>query len=156
MIFLLLAIVLLTTAPVFAADITGLVAIITGSGRIVPGAKVNIFLVTKEITLRTVTTDPACIDYRVDVLDAHGEAFRAFKDQSASNPLYITAGVKTSLEGKFKFQNIKPGSYFITVEGLDRIAFNLVFWQIPVLVGKDDIYVEMTNDNLALPPLFIR
>ncbi len=153
---LIMIIIALTTAPVFAADITGMVAVITGSGRIVPGAKVNIYLVTKEFQLKPITEPIGSIGRDLDVFEAHSAAFHSFKNEVETNPTYISASTKTNLEGKFKMDHIKPGDYFLLVEGLERIAMNLVFWQIPVIIGKDDIYVEMSNDNMALPPLFVR
>ena len=116
----------------------------------------NIYLVTKEFQLKPITEPIGSIGRDLDVFEAHSAAFHSFKNEVETNPTYISASTKTNLEGKFKMDHIKPGDYFLLVEGLERIAMNLVFWQIPVIIGKDDIYVEMSNDNMALPPLFVR
>jgi hypothetical protein len=150
-------IIALLPTNVLAADINGIIAIVIGNGDIKYGAKINVFLTTKEVSVIPVTENPSQkYDYPIAVIKSLGDAFTKVEEEIKTNPEYIKSKTMTSLAGKFKFSNINPGKYFIVVTFPSKVAMNRVFWQLPVNILNKDIEVELSNDNLSLPPYLDR
>lgn len=86
------------------------------------------------------------------VLDSYSKVVEQFIEEMKI-PNYIKQTTKTDLNGKFVFKDVSPGKYFVVVTFPTTIAMHKVFWQVPVVMDKKNIEIELSNDNLALPPL---
>jgi len=71
-------------------------------------------------------------------------------------PSYISQKTKANFSGKFSFTGVSPGKYFIVVTYPTTIAMHKVLWQLPIVIGDKDLEVELSNDNMALPPYYER
>ena len=155
--FVLASIIILfvSSSITFAAEINGVIAIIIGSGDVKYGAKVNVLLTTKEISVIPVTKDPSQeYDYKKAILLSLGDAWEKVDSEIKNNASYIVSKTTTNLSGKFNFANVKPGKYYVVVTWPSTIARHKVFWQVPVDVKSKDIDVELSNDNFTVPPYF--
>jgi hypothetical protein len=141
------------------ASISGIIAIIVGSGDVKPGAKIDVLLTTKWVQIKDVPvqTDFSGIgdlEHKKKILYALENAHQAIDNQRAINAQYVKASTKTGLDGKFSFNDVSPGRYFLVVTYPARIGMNVVFWQHPITVQGEDVTVELSNDNLTLPSFF--
>jgi hypothetical protein len=155
MTFWVLVITLVVSSISAAGEIKGTIGVVLKSGDIKYGAKVDVYLTTKEILFQSVANESSYNDkfeYRIALINSYGAACE--KIQSAMNePDYIKQQTRTNLSCKFSFTDVKPGKYFLVVTFPTRIVMHMVLWQLPVIMKTKDIEVELSNDNMALPPL---
>ena len=153
-IFCIFSICILQTVS-FAADVSGVVGLVVGSGDIKYGAKLDVFLASKKIPVRQVTQQRGSsrdskLAYRRATFDSISAAYLAIEAEQKDNPDYIKGTAKTGFNGSFTFNNVSPGEYFVVVTFPSKISFNRVLWQVPVTVSDEDIYVELDNDNIDM------
>jgi len=158
-----------------ASDIKGTIGLIMNNGDIKYGAKVDVYLTTKEVSFPAAVSertqrirvlgaekgsyppsDPIVrnalmFNYQVilynSILTATLEIVREMK----ASDYYVRQRTKSNLSGKFRFADVSPGKYFIVVMYPTVIAMHSVFWQLPIVMENKDLEVELSNDNMALP-----
>jgi len=144
------------------ANIKGRIAIVTRSGDIKYGAKIEVLLTTKEISVIPVvaktegTIKSIEASYRYDTIVSLGNAWEKVSNEIKNNPSYVKAKTITNLNGEFIFPHVESGKYFVVVTYPSTISMNKVFWQIPVNVIDKALEIELSNDNLTLPAYFGR
>jgi len=152
-IFYVLVIILATRSIALASDVSGTIGVILKSGDIKYGAKVDVYLTTKEVSVPAIGSESSYNnphDYEKALLDSLYAAFKQVQWEIDTVD-YVKQLTKADLSGKFSFKDVSPGKYFIVVTFPTTIAMHLVFWQLPVMVENKDIEVELSNDNMALP-----
>lgn len=128
------------------------------SGDIKYGAKVDVYLTTKELSVPTMANESTYknpYDYERALIDALTTAWQSIQ-QEMNAPGYVRQRAKANFSGKFGFTDVSPGKYFIVVTFPTTIAMHKVLWQLPILMGGKDLEVELSNDNMALPPYYER
>ena len=117
-------------------------------GDIKSGSKVDVYLTTKEVDVPAVENES-----KRALLDAiYAFTKRVIYEMQTAD--YVKQKTKSNLSGKFSFKDVSPGKYFIVVTFPTTIAMHKVFWQLPVMVKNKNIEVELSNDNMALPPYY--
>lgn len=111
-------------------------------------------MTTKEVSVPNVASESSYknpYDYKRALLDSLSTAFIAIeREMNVSD--YVRQRTKANLSGKFSFTDVSPGKYFIVVTFPTTIAMHKVLWQLPIVMGDKDLEVELSNDNMALPP----
>jgi len=124
------------------ANIKGRIAIVTRSGDIKYGAKIEVLLTTKEISVIPVvaktegTIKSIEASYRYDTIVSLGNAWEKVSNEIKNNPSYVKAKTITNLNGEFIFPHVESGKYFVVVTYPSTISMNKVFWQIPVKCNR--------------------
>lgn len=157
-IFYVLVIILATRSIALASDVSGTIGVILKSGDIKYGAKVDVYLTTKEVSVPAIGSESSYnnpYDYEKALLDSLFAAFKQVQ-REIDTVDYVKQLTKADLSGKFSFKDVSPCKYFIVVTFPTTIAMHKVFWQLPVVVENKDIEVELSNDNMALPALYER
>lgn len=157
-VFVLASIIILfvSSSITFAANINGVIGVVIGSGDVKYGARVKVFLTTKEISVIPVIENRSNTPEYEIILKSLGNAWGKVDSEMKNNANYIKSQTTTDLSGKFKFINVEPGKYCVVVTFPTTIARHKVFWQVPIEVQKKDIDVELSNDNFTVPPYFER
>lgn len=152
-IFYVLVIILATRSIALASDVKGAIGVILKSGDIKYGAKVDVYLTTKEVLIPAIGNESSynnSYDYTKALLDSFRTVFKQVQEE-INTADYVKQLTKTDLSGKFSFTDVSPGKYFIVVTFPTTIAMHKVFWQLPLMMENKDIDVELSNDNMALP-----
>ena len=152
---LIIASILIFPQIAFSGDIDGRIGVLLKNGDVKYGAKVDVFLTTKEILIASVGKETQYKNkyiYEKAILKSLFRAFKQVQNEMASLD-YTKQTTRTDFDGKFKFRNVSPGKYFIVVTFPTTIAMHKVFWQVPVVIEKENIEIELSNDNMTLPPL---
>ena len=175
-IFYVLVMMLALSSIASASDINGTIGVIMNSGDIKYGAKVDVYLTTKEVSFPAAESESS---HRIRVFGAEkgshpprdpivrnalmslyqsvlfnsimGATIEIVREMKASD-YYVRQRTKSNLSGKFRFSDVSPGKYFIVVMCPTTIAMHYVFWQLPIVMENKDLEVELSNDNMALPP----
>lgn len=153
-IFYVLVMMLALSSIASASDIKGTIGVVLKSGDIKYGAKVDVYLTTKEVSVPTVASESSYenpYDYKRALLGSLTTAYKAIQQEMNASG-YAKQRTKANLSGKFSFTDVSPGKYFIVVTFPTTIAMHKVLWQLPIVMGDKDLEVELSNDNMALPP----
>ena len=161
-IFYVLVVMLALSGIASASDINGTIGVIMNSGDIKYGAKVDVYLTTKEVSFPAAESESSFksrtgldnyrFGYQMALFNSiMGATIEIVREMKASD-YYVRQRTKSNLSGKFRFSDVSPGKYFIVVMCPTTIAMHYVFWQLPIVMGDKDLEVELSNDNMALPP----
>jgi hypothetical protein len=146
--------ILIGSDIVFAGDINGRVGIVMRNGDVKYGAKIDVFLVTRAVSLSPAGRESDYknkFDYQRALLKSLFHSYQQVEAAIETSD-YVKQRVKTDFEGKFSFVNVVPGQYFVVVTFPTKIAGYQVFWQSPVLMEKENIKIDLSNDNMPLTP----
>jgi len=175
-IFYVLVMMLALSCNESASDIKGSIGVIMNSGDIKYGSKVDVYLTTKEVSFPAAVSertqrirvlgaekgshppsDPIVrnalmFNYQVVLKNSILKATLEIVREMKASDYYVRQRTKSNLSGKFRFADVSPGKYFIVVMYPTTIAMHYVFWQLPIVVENKNLEVELSNDNMALPP----
>ncbi|OIO34271.1 MAG: hypothetical protein AUJ70_01480 [Candidatus Omnitrophica bacterium CG1_02_40_15] len=128
-IFYVLVIILATRSIALASDVRGTIGVILKSGDIKYGAKVDVYLTTKEVSVQAIGSESSysnAYGYEKALLDSFFTVFKQVQLEMNSAD-YVKQLTKTDLSGKFSFKDVSPGKYFIVVTFPTTIAMHKVF-----------------------------
>ena len=157
-IFYVLVMILFISSVASASDIKGTIGVVLKSGDIKYGAKVDVYLSTMEVSVPTMASESSYknpYDYKRALVVALSAAWQSIQ-REMNAPSYISQKTKANFSGKFSFTGVSSGKYFIVVTYPTTIAMHKVLWQLPIVIGNKDLEVELSNDNMALPPYYER
>jgi len=138
--------------------VAGVIGVVFGDGMVRPGARMKVCLVTKSFPiLYKEGWNVGGIYPREEALfKSYMEFCKRVEKEKVTNLDYLASETTSNLSGQFEFERVKAGEYFILVGFPSAVGNNKMIWQVPVVVvvGKTT-KVELSNDNLAMPSLYL-
>ena len=120
------------------------------------GVRINVSLVSKSFPISNNPdwTSEVILTRQKAIIDSYSSFCKITAREREANPKYVIASTTSNLNGKFEFNNVDEGEYFILVDFPATIGMNKVVWQLPVSIKNDKVIeIELSNDNLAMPVL---
>lgn len=133
--------------------ISGSLGLKTKQGNVVHGDWIRVLLVTEKFEVNQ-DSEVSAMDKHKQIeciRNAHIHFFKKVREKM-ENPAYIAASTLTTPDGAFRFADVKAGQYYLVVTFPAIINGCKVAWQVPAMVCHGETtYIELSNDNLALP-----